>query len=47
MLSELVRQTVDFTKQRKQFGRPISDFQVLQHRMVDMFNGAEQSPSMT
>lgn len=47
VLSELVRQTVDFTKQRRQFGRPISDFQVLQHRMVDMFIAAEQSTSMT
>lgn len=46
VLSELVRQTVDYTKQRKQFGRPISDFQVLQHRMVDMFVQSEQSTSM-
>ncbi len=47
VLSELVRQTVEYTKQRRQFGRPISDFQVLQHRMVDMFISAEQSVSMT
>lgn len=47
VLAELVRQTVDYTKQRKQFGRPIADFQVLQHRMVDMFISAEQSVSMT
>lgn len=39
--------TMDYAKQRKQFGRPISDFQVLQHRMVDMFMEVEQSASMT
>ena len=47
VLSELVRQTVEFTRQRRQFGRPIADFQVLQHRMVDMFIASEQSLSMT
>jgi alkylation response protein AidB-like acyl-CoA dehydrogenase len=46
VLSELVRQTIDYTKQRRQFGRPISEFQVLQHRMVDMFIQSEQSTSM-
>ncbi|MFD1611885.1 acyl-CoA dehydrogenase family protein [Sphingomonas tabacisoli] len=39
--------TMDYAKQRKQFGRAISDFQVLQHRMVDMFMEVEQSASMT
>ena len=39
--------TMDYAKQRKQFGRPISDFQVLQHRMVDMFMEVEQAASMT
>jgi hypothetical protein len=39
--------TLDYTKQRKQFGAPIASFQVLQHRMVDMFMALEQSVSMT
>ena len=39
--------TLDYARQRKQFGRPIADFQVLQHRMVDMFMEVEQSVSMT
>lgn len=39
--------TLEYTRQRKQFGQPISSFQVLQHRMVDMFIELEQSISMT
>ena len=47
VLRRLQEDTVEYTRQRKQFGQPISQFQVLQHRMVDMFIGLEQSISMT
>ncbi len=38
--------TNEYLKMRQQFGRPIASFQVLQHRMVDMFMAYEQSRSM-
>ena len=39
--------TLEYARQRKQFGVAIASFQVLQHRMVDMFMNVEQSVSMT
>lgn len=38
--------TREYTSQRKQFGVPLSKFQVLQHRMADMFALTEQAKSM-
>ena len=43
---KLLSGTVEYTQQRKQFGQPISKFQVLQHRMADMLVEAEQITSM-
>ena len=47
VLRKLHEGTLEYTKQRKQFGQPIAQFQVLQHRMVDMFINVEQAVSMT
>lgn len=38
--------TLEYTKTRKQFGVPIASFQVLQHRMVEMYIHGEQARSM-
>ena len=43
----LLDATVEYAKTRKQFGVPIGKFQVLQHRMVDMFMNMEQTASIT
>jgi len=42
----LYKDTVEYCKTREQFGQPIGKFQVLQHRMVDMFMEHEQSKSI-
>lgn len=38
--------TVEYLKQRKQFGRALADFQVLQHRLADMYVACEESRSL-
>ena len=41
VLARLQEDTVEFSKQRQQFGQAISNFQALQHRMVDMYMQVE------
>ena len=47
VMTKLHQDTIGYTKQRKQFGQPISNFQVLQHRMVDMYMEIEMTQSAT
>lgn len=42
----LLEATVEYTKTREQFGQPISKFQVLQHRMADMYMKVEETRSL-
>lgn len=46
VLDRLLWDTVEYSKTRKQFGVPIGKFQVLQHRMANMFMAAEQGRSL-
>ena len=46
VMQALVSQTREYIGTRKQFGVPLSRFQVLQHRMAEMFIHTEQTQSM-
>jgi alkylation response protein AidB-like acyl-CoA dehydrogenase len=46
VLRKMLDLTLEYSSQRKQFGQAISDFQVTQHRLADMFIDVEQAASM-
>jgi alkylation response protein AidB-like acyl-CoA dehydrogenase len=45
IMSTLFETTLDYVRTRKQFGAPIGSFQVVQHRMADLYVSLEQSRS--
>lgn len=45
-MEKLVQITIDYLKTRQQFGRPLVEFQVLQHALADMLIQQEQAISM-
>src|SRR5690606_27879987 len=47
VLDRALASTVQYTRDRVQFGTPIGRFQALQHRMADMYMQVEQARSMT
>ena len=47
VMQAMVDATVDYVRQRQQFGQPIGRFQVLQHRIADMLIHLEQARSMS
>ncbi|OJY53902.1 acyl-CoA dehydrogenase family protein [Sphingomonas sp. 67-41] len=46
-MGHLVPATAEYTRTREQYGAPLAKFQVLQHRMADMYIQTETARSMT
>lgn len=46
IMQAVLDKTVEYTKTRKQFGKPLSSFQALQHRMADMFTELQMAESI-
>ncbi|WP_219216967.1 acyl-CoA dehydrogenase family protein [Variovorax boronicumulans] len=47
VMRRLLADTLDYVRQRKQFGVPIASFQVLQHRLADMHMALAQAEALT
>ncbi|MBS0342286.1 MAG: acyl-CoA dehydrogenase family protein [Proteobacteria bacterium] len=47
VMRRLMHDTLDYVRQRKQFGVPIASFQALQHRLADMHMALEQAEALT
>ena len=45
-MQALLEQTLDYVQIRKQFGRSISSFQTVQHRLANMYTDCEQAKGM-
>ena len=46
VMAHVHRATIEYLKHREQFGTALSNFQVLQHKLVDMYVACELSHSM-
>jgi len=47
VMREALRQTVEYLVTRRQFGRPLSEFQALRHRVVDLYRAWRNAHALT